>query len=73
MYLEVEDVVDGPGGAVVRKRRPAVDHFIAYDPQGPPVALHPVGAVGSPVHGGQHLGGEEVLSPDGHGGGGHLY
>lgn len=73
MHLKVEDVVDGPGRAAVRKRRPTVDHFVGYDPQGPPVALHSIGAVGSAVHGGQHLGGEEVLSPDRHGGGGHLF
>lgn len=64
MHLKVEDVVDGPGRAVVRKGRLAVDHFVGDDPQGPPVALHSIGAVGSAVQGGQHLGGQEVLSPN---------
>lgn len=73
MHLKVEDVVDGPGRADVRKRRPAVDHFVGDDPQGPPVALHTIGAVGSTVHSSQHLWGEEVLSPDRQAGGSHLY
>lgn len=72
MYLEVKDVVNGPGGSAIRKRRPAINHLICYDPKGPPVTLDPVGAVRAPIHSCQDLRGEEVLGPNGHRGSCHL-
>ena len=62
-YLEVEDVVDGLGGGAVGEGGFSVDHLVRYEPQGPPVTLHPVEGGLAPLHSGQDLGGQEVLGP----------
>lgn len=72
MYLEIEDVVNGPGRSAIRKRGPGIYHLIGYDPKGPPVTLNPIRAVGAPIHGCQDLWREEVLGPNGYCGSCHL-
>ena len=72
LYLEVEDVADGLGGGAVGEGGLAVDHLVRYEPQGPPVTLHPVESGLAPLHSGQGLRGQEVLGAHGGQRGHHL-
>lgn len=49
-YLEIHDVVEGPGWGALREWGPPINHLIGDDTHWPPVAVQAVGAFPVPVH-----------------------